>query len=164
MIPGLKHVNLSLKVSRVLLYWVIIVHVLSAVAILLLSFSFGLNLLVTTVLLLVVCLGCLNCYRKGKLLKWSKISFDGNQWALFPANSTVGDEPVLVELAYYYRFGKSWILGFRQLDKNGKRVIIPLLPDMCGSDDYSCDSDSDSDSYDKDNLIHLSHILLMANN
>jgi len=142
------------------LNWVIIVHGLSAVAILLLSLSFDLNLLVTTVLLLVVCLGCLNCYRKGKSLKWSKISFDGNQWALFPANSTIGDEPVLVELVYYYRFGKSWILGFRQLDKNGKRVIIPLLPDMCGSDDYGCDSDS----YDKDSLIHLSHILLMANN
>ena len=162
MIPDLKPVNLSLRVSRALLYWVIIVHGLSAVAILLLSLSFDFNLLVTTVLLLVVCLGCLNCYRKGKSLKWSKISFDGNQWALFPANSTIGDEPVLVELVYYYRFGKSWILGFRQLDKNGKRVIIPLLPDMCGSDDYSCNSDSDS--YDKDSLIHLSHILLMANN
>ena len=153
MIPDLKHVNLSLKVSRVLFYWVIIVHVLSAAAILLLSLSFGLNLLVTTALLLVVCLGYLHCSRKIQVLKWCKISFDGHQWSLFSTTNTVGDKPVLVELDYYYRFGNSWILGFHQLDKQRKRIIIPLLPDTCGSG-----------SYDKGRLRDISHVLLMANN
>lgn len=168
MIPDLKPVNVALKVSRTLSYWVILVHVLPAIAILLLGLSFGLNLMITIALLLVVCLGYLHCSRKIRRAKWSKISFDGRQWALLPASSTPGEKPVLLELAYYYRFGKSWILGFHQLDKQKKRIIIPLLPDMCGAED--CDSNSNeygSDgSYEPDNggLIDISHVLLMANN
>lgn len=147
MIPDLKPVEIPLRVSRALLRWVIIVHGLSAAIILFLSFFFGLNLLVTTAILLVVCLGCFYCYRKYQSLTWCQIMFDSDSWTLFSAEKEGGLEPLLVELIYHYRFGKSWVLGFRQLDKKQKRIVIPLLPDSC----------------DQKNLRQLSHLLLMAN-
>ena len=145
MIPDLKPVELCLRVSPALLRWVVIVHSLSAITILWLSTSFGLNALITLALLVIVCWGCVRCHHNNQLLDWSKISFDGNQWVLFSTN-TVSDSPVLVKLDYHYRFGKNWILGFSQLEKRRKRITIPLLHDAC----------------DKKSLREMSHLLLAS--
>ena len=145
MIPDLKPVELCLRVSPSLLRWVVIVHSLSAITILWLSISFGLNALITLALLVIVCWGCVRCHHNNQLLDWSKISFDGNQWALFSTN-TVSDSHVLVKLDYHYRFGKNWILGFSQLEKRRKRITIPLLHDAC----------------DKKSLREMNHLLLAS--
>ena len=140
MIHDQKSVEPTLSPSRALLHWITLIHVLSILVVLFLGLFLGLHPLITAVLLLVISVGFFYGYRGHKKVLWYKIIFDDGQWSLIPSDLSLGSPAISsieVELCHYYRFGNSWILSFRELDRTllqkllQGRITILLLPDGC---------------------------------
>ena len=156
MIHDQKPVDLTLRPSRALQRWIILVHALSIWTVLFLGLFLGLYPIIVAVLLLVISVSFFHVYRQQKKAPWHKIIYDAEEWGLIPSDISLETFPISVEkveLCHYYRFGNHWILGFRGLDLTARQTLfqgrtnILLLPDGC----------------DKDSLRQMKQLLLMKN-
>lgn len=145
MIRDQKSVELTLRPSRALLRWIILIHILSILAVLFLGLYLGLHTVMTAVLLLVITVGFFQGYRQYKKAPWHKIIFDGEEWGLIPSDYSFDVSaipPVKVKLCHYYRFGNSWVLSFCGQDRTilqtlfQGRITILLLPDGCDKEGF----------------------------
>lgn len=143
MIHDQKPVELTLRPSRALLYWITLVHVLSISTVLFLGLFLGLYPIIVGVLLFVISVSFFYGYRQQKKSPWQKVIYDGDEWGLIPSDislETSSISVVKVELCHYYRFGNRWILSFRRLDLTFRQTLfqgrsnILLLPDGCDKD------------------------------
>jgi hypothetical protein len=151
-----KPVELTLRPSFALLYWITLVHFLSISTVLFLGLFLGLYTIISAVLLLVISVSFFHGHRQQKKPPWQKIIYDGADWGLIPSDISLQTSSISVvkaELCHYYRFGNRWILSFRRLGLTFPQTLfqvrtnILLLPDGC----------------DKDGLRQLRQLLLTKN-
>lgn len=118
-----KPVEISLRQSRLLLLWIIIVHSAAAVVLVFLKLSF----MVLAPLLMIILAGFCLSYAQWCRPVWITITCNKDGWAL---ESVEGVQPV--RLHWHYRFGEILIMGFCG-ERLGK-VAIPLLPDSANAE------------------------------
>ena len=156
MIHDQKPVELTLRPSRALLRWTILVHALSIWTVLFLGLFLELYPILVAALLLVISFSFFHSCRQQKKRPWQKVIYDGEKWGLIPSDISLETVPISVEkveLCHYYRFGNHWILSFQGLDLTVRQTLfqgrtnILLLPDGC----------------DKDGLRQMKQLLLMKN-
>lgn len=118
-----KPVEISLRQSRLLLYWIIVVHSAATVVLVFLKLSF---MLLVSLLMIILAGFCLS-YAQWCRTVWIKITCNKDGWTLVTVEAV---QPV--RLHWHYRFGELLIIGFCG-ERLGK-VAIPLMPDSASSE------------------------------
>lgn len=123
-------VEVNLRPSFIMLYWIVAIHFFSSLTVYCLSLVFPLVL----ALQLFIIISFIRGYRSWKKPYWVKIATTPMGWSIEGSGNN-HQVLIAVELERYLQIGSLWLVDFRPINTRSKQLItITLLPDCCDGD------------------------------